>query len=305
MNQLYDSFLDLQRGMGIYMAIKINEMTLAEFIQNPSGLGSAMFYRRDLIIKNFKEKFKKLYLKKKKDFTFKIYELPNEKDYIYHITIPSEKYTLKYDICFEFILKNPDEPGSLLNSYNVKFFSNSPGFTFTYAYVLNKKGMLIEILKSKINDKALNIPPVVRNPEMVLGFEKSAYIASLYLVDQSLYKKATIELNKEVFDPKKLLGSIPSDIEKLREYSISKRKIKEKESGDIKKRRSRSKDNDLDTKKTATEKRLKTQKLGQEKADKLKRKVDRRIKKVAKVRSTKVSRSKIKYSKTGKTLKKK
>ena len=62
-------------------------------------------------------------------------------------------------------------------------YSNSPSFIYTYCYVYNQKGLLIDKLKSKLPQMALTKFPEVRNPIGSLGYEKSTYIAARYLID--------------------------------------------------------------------------------------------------------------------------
>ena len=66
---------------------------------------------------------------------------------------------------------------------NAKFFSNSPSFIFTYAYVFNQKSILVDKFKQKLPNQCLTQPPVIRNPIESLGYEKSIYIAGKYLMD--------------------------------------------------------------------------------------------------------------------------
>ena len=45
---------------------------------------------------------------------------------------------------------------------------------FTYAYVFNKEGFIIEWMKKRMSQRSLNEEPVKRNPDQGFGFEKSA-----------------------------------------------------------------------------------------------------------------------------------
>lgn len=65
----------------------------------------------------------------------------------------------------------------------MQLYSNSPSFIFTYCYVYNQAGMIIEKLKDKLPIEALTKFPEVRNPVGSFGYEKSTYIAAKYLID--------------------------------------------------------------------------------------------------------------------------
>jgi len=71
-------------------------------------------------------------------------------------------------------------------------YSNSPSFVFTYCYVYNKHGLLIDKLKDKFPTEALTMAPEIRNPIQSLGFEKSTYIAALYLLHGGCFSDAYI-----------------------------------------------------------------------------------------------------------------
>jgi len=272
------------------------KMTLAEFMQNPSGIGSSAFYRRDLIVQNLKSRYQDLInkVKTRNEISHRIFEI-DEKNILFLIKIPSEKYDIVYDVVFLFTLVDEKMAGNLLTAYDISFFSNNPAFTFNYAYVLKKKDMLIKFLFPKINKKALTLPPSVRNPSMILGFEKSLYFAGLYMINNKLYRKDTIDSNKETFDLKKFLNIVSSDDEILVKYI----KLKKKITADAEKLRKEKKREKLlvDNKRSNVEKRERIKKIREEGAAKLNRKVDRRKKKISKIRAKKTLRSTIKYSK--------
>jgi hypothetical protein len=67
-----------------------------------------------------------------------------------------------------------------LRNYDVRFFSNSPGFAFTYAYVYNKYHILVPLLKDKF-EGYLNTPPKKSNPKQAIGFDYTLYIAMRFL----------------------------------------------------------------------------------------------------------------------------
>lgn len=98
---------------------------------------------------------------------------------------------------------------------------------FTYTYVLEKSGLLVDFMKKKCAPSALKDPPTVKNPVEAYGFEKSCYFACCYLKDLGLTNKLTIENNLFLFNQGKLLSQTKSQESKLKEYNLIKKSITE------------------------------------------------------------------------------
>jgi len=107
----------------------------------------------------------------------------------------------------------------------VEFFSNSPSFTFTYAYVLNVRNWLIGELKEKVDDRALKNPPKERNPDEVFGFEKSIFFSLFFIRHKNLSLRSVLDNNiSEEVDWEELRTKLPNSSEKLSEYNKVKAK---------------------------------------------------------------------------------
>lgn len=195
-------------------------ITMQNFLQNPSGKASAGFARRDLIIANMVQRYQTL-ISKHKSFKYKVYQ--DKDDYIFYFNIPSEEYgiTLMYDVVIKFVCSNPNlmKGQGTINSYSVNVFSNSPNFLFTYAHIYNKDGIVPEILKKKIGLKALDNPPIVKNPTQTYGFEKSVYFALLFIKNHGLNVKSYIHAQVEKTSFKEEIKNISHCDEKLKEYN--------------------------------------------------------------------------------------
>jgi hypothetical protein len=76
-----------------------------------------------------------------------------------------------------------------LDNYKVRFFSNDPNFTFTFAHAFYKKGMIIPELVKKISPKALKEPPTKTNPNILAGYVKSIYFAYIFMRNKGLFNK--------------------------------------------------------------------------------------------------------------------
>lgn len=137
-------------------------MTLTKYVNNPTGKGSAYVANRAAI----KNGLNMIYIKLLREHRREFYAIPyvyGNGDILYYVKVPSEDYDnnkISYDVLF--LLKYDKN----LKRANREMFmySNSPAFIFTYCYVYNKHGLVIDKLKSKLPMEALTKPPVVRNP---------------------------------------------------------------------------------------------------------------------------------------------
>lgn len=170
--------------------------TLREFIDNPMGKGSNAIPSRQLIRDDLKNRLDKILSNKDKDIKLSIYKYRDM--YFFHFLIPSENMKRKntYDVVLQFIPNEDSINQKNLNNYHVKFFSNSPSFTYTYAYAFNLYGLFIEELSNKFDKIIFENPPVTRNPGEVISYEKTIFFACQYLIDNSVkyLTKSTIDL---------------------------------------------------------------------------------------------------------------
>jgi hypothetical protein len=196
-------------------------------LQNPSGPYSAYFARRDLTIRNLNDRYLQMQ-KEKKEFKLEIFS--EKDDYYFYFKVPSETYEkLFYDVVLKFTpVETQSKFDMTLNNYAVNLFSNAPNFLFTYAYVYNQDGIIVDFLLDKISDKALNEPPNMKNPIQSYGFEKSVYFALLYIKNNRLHIKSAINYRAKPLDRKKLFKAVDSTDEKLKQYNRVKANEKSK-----------------------------------------------------------------------------
>lgn len=201
-------------------------MTMDNFLINPSGFKSSSFFRRDIIIDNMNSRFYKLYSEKKKEFKYYIFK--NKDNYVFYFIIPSEEIpNLVYDVVLEFIPNGNSKDETTIRNYNLNVFSNSLNFTFTYAYIYNKDGIIVNQLKNKISNTALTQAPIIKNQEEIYGFEKSVYFALLFIKNNNLNYKSNI--NKEInnnINFSSIKNNIKSSESKIKEYNELKKKFK-------------------------------------------------------------------------------
>jgi hypothetical protein len=196
------------------------ELTFQQFLINPTGTGSSAVANRSMIIAGMEAKFSKLMKRVSNKMEVRSY-LEKDGAYIIHALVPSESFdVLKYDVLVE--LRAPDEETaktSTVNGWAIRFYSNSPAFTFTYAHVVDKMGLLLPMARSKCTPQSLTDEPKVRNPVLELGFEKSVYFALMYMREFGLTAKAALGTDK----PNKvtILKSVKSSADKLKEYQLA------------------------------------------------------------------------------------
>jgi hypothetical protein len=159
------------------------KLSIRQYVDNPSGKGTAYLAKRSTIKQGMNMTFIKLLQKHRQQFFAVPYIYPNG-DVLFHVKVPSEDYSnnkITYDVLFRLY----KDQGNRYSLWKMRLFSNSPGFLFTYAYVYYHSDLIINDPNfiSKLPSVAISQPPVVRNPIESLGYEKSTYVAARYLLD--------------------------------------------------------------------------------------------------------------------------
>ncbi|QXN67980.1 hypothetical protein FPHOBKDP_00230 [Listeria phage LPJP1] len=134
-----------------------------------------------------------------------------------------------YDVVIKIDKNNTNV--SILNSH-ISFYSNNPNFMFTYGYIYNRDGLIIDWLKNKMSIKSLVDEPKVRNPNQIYGFEKSVYFALIYLEKNNLLTFPSLERLKPI-DKIQVSRNIPAserklvEIERYKNRRLHNKKIKD------------------------------------------------------------------------------
>jgi len=176
-------------------------ITLHQLLTNPVSSGSGDTNARYRIIADLKKRYQAL--RNKHEFRISVYEKVGIT--LFYIQVPSETLIKKFyfDVLIQVNRLSKETKKAMLAS-EVKIFSNNMSFTYTYAYVANKENLIIPFLKSKIEKKALTKKPVIRNPPERLGFEKSIFYASQFILENRFFEREIIrpiELKeKEIFN---------------------------------------------------------------------------------------------------------
>lgn len=161
--------------MGIFQ--KKQEFTLKEFYENPLGKAAhAMQY--NMTRAQFNNRYDAMYKSGKK---IKVLNAAIENGhFLVHLLIPSESERENtYDVVIDFFDGDPFAPG--LDGYKVRFFSNCPSFTYTYANVYDKEGMLISEMKDLYEKEIFKKEPKEKNPAHIMNIDKSLFMALIFL----------------------------------------------------------------------------------------------------------------------------
>lgn len=173
-------------------------MTLEQYILNPAGKNNAVLNAtaREAMRNSYMSKYNNLLVREHGSIVYRLYKDEKNNRYFAYFKIPSETIEkFYYDTVLEFYAdKDVDNAGTDLLKYNVRFFSNDPAFTFTYAYVFYHNNLFINELKGLMSKEALKKAATEKNPNNQVGYVKTIYFAYLTLKNRSLNRV-------EVFKP--------------------------------------------------------------------------------------------------------
>ena len=139
-----------------------------------------------------------------------------------------------YDTIIEFIPDPKNKQGCLnasgLKDYHINIYSNSPGFTFTFTYVIKHRYNAIPkcVTYNLLSKVALQQAPVIKNQYQLMTMEKTTWW-SLYHLDYNGFlnkEKALTLINKDK-NINFFLKKIESQPEKLKELQEIKKLTKQ------------------------------------------------------------------------------
>lgn len=158
--------------------------TLKKYLNNPDGSSNAVGIGLQPIKNQYNDELKKI----ERNMSIKWYTNAKRDTLCAHIILPSQSNEfVQYDIVFEFQLGENREYGEYLLDYPVRIFSNSPSFVYSYAYMFYKDKRLVPWLLGKYPPATLQNPPVNKNPNKQIKFERSLYLAAAYIQNKRDY----------------------------------------------------------------------------------------------------------------------
>ena len=116
-----------------------------------------------------------------------------------------------------------------LNDYSFQVFSNSMGFMYTYTFVYNYNKLLIPwIPNSKYELLALTKPPLVRNPRMLIYYEKSLWHPYFFMKKFHMFNSEVLRnMHDSKLDKEYILTRIMNQRDKENEYKKMKELYKD------------------------------------------------------------------------------
>lgn len=202
--------------------------SLQDFLESPMGRGTGILPNRDLIINDFKSRYFKM-LEKGKEFKTEVYYNNKTDTYYFHIKVPSETERKNtYDVVLEL---SPVDKQMMkikphrINKYKTRFFSNSPSFIYTYAYIMKHNNMLIKELTGKYAPIVLRKEPKTKNPTGTILYEKSITFAIISILEHTEYLDRNYLQNIQKGHPNNLIKHIRTDIDILKEIDDERNKL--------------------------------------------------------------------------------
>lgn len=208
-------------------------MNIREYMKNPAGKG-AVIPGKEALLDIFNRRYGTL--NKTKPIDFKIY-VDREIIY-YHVLITTEATDRDntYDVILRFApTSHADINDKSIKNYEIRFFSNCPSFTYTYAYVAKLNGILVDELSNKYSQTVLKFPPVSRNPGLIFNYEKSTYFACKFLLEsrellnKSYINAKGIKFTKNIFKVIRTDSVIEEEIKRSRNKAKENAKIQKRE----------------------------------------------------------------------------
>lgn len=170
------------------------KITLPQYIANPQGgrvMSNTQVYR-----KFYQDKLDPLLLRENNEIPIQLFKDSNSK-FVVYIKVPSESAkNFFYDVVLEFESNESKVINSAtIRDYNVRFFSNEPGFIFNFCYSFIQNGLFFDDMESKVGKLAKSQAAIVTNKNNQVGYCKSIYFAYLIMEQRGLW-------NKELFQAK-------------------------------------------------------------------------------------------------------
>lgn len=237
--------------------IKKQKVNFKDFIVTPYGKGVTAINNRALR-QELETRYRGLDNFGKSVKVDKVYK--HNDSYYIHILIPSESERQNfYDVVVKFIpnkLTKSTKPRFIFN-YDMELFSNCPSFTYTFAHVYKKFGILCDELVDKYEEEVFKNKPETKNPYFVINYDKSIYFA-LHFLDRnmSFLTVSNLEYLSRTNNFKNLIKNVRSSREIKKDYEDANLELKKQKIEDEKKKNNIKKE--LDKKNSIANKRENT-----------------------------------------------
>lgn len=205
--------------------------TFADYMANPAGRGSAVKNVTHADTYEYEKELMSLESRNgKSSYTvYRVTKNAGTQVYYIHFLIPSSTKGFFNDVVLEFTQNESDQSSIRnINHYSIRFFSNDTNFVYTYAYTFKSHGLMIPELEKKIPLRCLMQKPTMRNPDNAMGHNKAICYSYVIMDKHNLFNKD--ELNRIAVSGglSKLVSSIPSFDQKVKERNEITKEEKEK-----------------------------------------------------------------------------
>lgn len=191
-------------------------LTFDDYIKSPAGKGTVNS-SRDSSALWYNNKLSEL-VSKNGPIKYTCYSTANG---VYFIVfkMPSESLPgFYYDTVVELYPNEEDSSTKAhISKYFVRFYSNDPDFTFTYARAYKTHGLLIDELENKVSFQALHMRANIKNPDNTIGYVKNIYYAYLIMKKDELFDKTVLDRKVQKGGVKAVVSSVMHFDDKAKE----------------------------------------------------------------------------------------
>lgn len=201
-------------------------MTIQEYIDNPMGKGDASVINRKIIKESMISNFHRYEEKKGKQVKSHPFVTVNG-EYYFLLVLPTEtERDNSYDVVFHFFDREKKFLSSKsIKDYDVKMFSNDPSFGYTFAYVYNKNGMMVESLIPKLGKKFVTSPPKTRNKFEVVNYNKYIFYGAMILLERKYLTRLYLTSHATTYSSKLLVSKVRTLETIMNQYHIAERNL--------------------------------------------------------------------------------
>jgi len=206
--------------------------TFKDLANNPVGKGSGNVAARYAIIADLKRRL--AIMKQLNGVSMEVYDKPDKSGWILFFRILSEHYNKKdYQIYYDTVIEvddDNDDARRTIADCEIRFISNMPSFGYTYAYTAKKLKLTVSWLESKFPSVFWSTEPKVKNPDLLMGFEKSLMFAAYWMIENKFQYKADLKArSKGKGNHSTLAAKFMAFEKKQKEYNDLKKRVKEDE----------------------------------------------------------------------------
>lgn len=205
-------------------------MNIREYVDNPMGKGDSSIPNRKQLMESLNLKYENLIRNKGNKIKMTAYKDKLKDVYYFHLVIPSESERKNsYDVVFQFSDPSKQYHRELsISNYDVRVFSNSPSFAYTFAYVYAKHGLMIDWLSSKLGKEFVTKEPVVRNRFGIINYEKYVYFAARYILDSKRLNRGLLDMIARPYTKLALGREVRKLSDIMKEYNNAEAELRRK-----------------------------------------------------------------------------